>query len=464
MPLNQVAGLRNFLLIWAGQLVSSVGSRLSTFALGIWVLRTTGSTTRFAMTFVAMTIPSLVVSTVAGALVDRWDRRRTMIACDLLSAATMLVLAGLGATGHLTIWHIYLAVGAGSVCNAFRTPAFAASIPLLATRDQLPRVNGLAQTGNAIAEIMGPLLAGALVSSISLRGIVILDALSFVVGVGTLVAASIPQPVAAARQNRGGLLREAMIGWRYVHERPGLMGLLAIYGSNNFLFSIAGVVIAPLLLSFSDPARVGVQYAISGSGLLLGGIAITAWGGPRKRIHGVLVFWSLAGVCLAAHGLWPSFTPVAVAGFVLFLMIPVISASNNSLWQAKVPAGLQGRCFAIQRVLINTATVLGFCLAGPLSEHVFEPLLGRGGPLAGSVGLIIGVGPGRGLGLMFITLGTLMTLIAITAYSVPAIRQIDELADAFSLPGKAAPAGTGPQAEIADGEDRLGALSQGVRP
>ncbi len=464
MPLSRLAGLRDFLLIWVGQLISAVGSRLSSFALGIWVLRTTGSTTNFAMTFVAMTIPALVVSTVAGALVDRWDRRRTMIACDLLSAATMLVLAGLGATDHLTIWHVYAAVGAASLFDAFRAPAFAASIPLLATKEQLPRVNGMAQTGRAVAEIMGPLLAGMLVSSISLLGILILDALTFVVGMSTLAAARIPRPVSATSHKRQGLVREAAIGWRYVHERPGFKGLLAIYGSNHLLFSMACVVIAPLLLSFSGPARLGAQYAISGTGLLLGGIAMTAWGGPRKRIHGVLAFSSLAGVCLAAHGIAPSFTLVAVAGFLLFLMLPVIAASSNSLWQSKVPAGLQGRCFAIQRVLFNAATVLGYCMAGPLSQYAFEPLLARGGPLAQSVGLIIGVGPGRGIALMFITLGTLMTLAAITAYSMPAIRHIDQLADAFSLTAKAAQAGTGPQAEVADGDERLYALPQESRP
>jgi MFS transporter, DHA3 family, macrolide efflux protein len=464
MPLSRLAGLRDFLLIWAGQLVSAAGSRLSSFALGIWILRSTGSTTHFALTFVAMTVPALVVSTFAGVLVDRWDRRRTMIVCNLLSAATMLALAGLGAAGRLAIWQVYVAVGCGSLFDAFRVPAFAASIPLLASREQLPRVNGMAQTTNAAAEIMGPLLAGVLVSSISLHGILILDTLTFGVAVATLVAARIPRPPAVARQNREGLLREAAIGWRYVHERPGLMGLLAIYGSNNFLFSMACVVIAPLLLSFADPARLGLQYAISGSGLLLGGIGMAAWGGPRKRIHGVLVFSSLAGVCLAAHGLRPSFTLVTVAGFILFLMMPVISASSNSLWQIKVPAGLQGRCFAIQRVVFNLATVLGFCLAGPLSEYVFEPLLAKGGPLAGSVGSIIGVGPGRGTALMFIILGTLMTLAAIAAHSVPAIRHIDELADAFSPPTKAAQAGTGAQAETTDGEEPLCALSPEVQP
>lgn len=464
MLLNHFAGRRDFLLIWAGQLISAVGSRLSSFALGIWVLRTTGSTTDFAMTFVAMTIPALLVSTISGALVDRWDRRRTMIACDLLSAAAMLVIACLGASGHLTTWHIYLAVGAASLFDSFRAPAFAASIPLLAPKDQLTKVNGMAQTGRGVAEIIGPLVAGVLVSTISLLGILILDALTFVVGLATLLVARIPQPVSAARQNRQGLLREAAIGWRYVHERPGLVGLLAIYGSNQLWFSIACVLIAPLLLSFADPARLGLQYAITGGGLLLGGIAMTAWGGPRKQIHGVLAFSSLAGMCLAAHGLSTSYALVAIAGFVLFLMLPAISASINSLWQTKVPADLQGRCFAMQRVLLHAVTVIGYCLAGPLAQYVFEPLLAKHGGLAGSVGLVIGVGPGRGFALMFIFLGALMTLVAVVAYSIPAIRNIDELADALSLSPNTASAATGTPAKAAEGEERLFVLSQEAQP
>ena len=452
MSPSRFAGLHNFLLIWAGQLISSVGSRLSSFALGIWVLRTTGSTTSFALILVSSTISALIVSLFAGALVDRWERRWTMLVCDLFSAIATFVAAALAATGHLTIWYIYLAAGIGSVSNAFRTPAFAASIPLLATREQLPRVNGMAQIAIAAAQTLGPLLAGALVSLISLSGVLTIDALTFLVGVVTLAFARIPQLSTASRQARRGLLREAAMGWRYVHEQPGLMGLLAVYGSNNFLLCMAGVVIAPLLLSFSDPARVGVQYAISGTGLLLGGIAMTAWGGPRKQIHGVLAFWALAGIFLAAHGLQPSFTLAAVAGFLVFLMVPIVAASNNSIWQASVPVDLQGRCFAVQRVLLNAATVFAFCLAGPLSEKVFGPLLDRGGPLAGSVGLIIGVGPGRGLALMFITLGALMTLISLIAYSVPTIRQIDELVEASSAPAKAAAvAGTSPQGEMAAG-------------
>jgi hypothetical protein len=143
---------------------------------------------------------------------------------------------------------------------------------------------------------------------------------------------------------------------------------------------------------------------------------------------------------------------IAVSGFLLFLMLPVIAASSSSIWQAKVPAGLQGRCFAIQRMTFYLSTVCGYFLAGPLARHVFEPMLQKGGLLSGSVGLIIGVGPERGLGLMFITLGLLMMLTAIVGFGVRAIRRIDEMRDALSVPLKVAARATGPQAEMAAGD------------
>jgi MFS family permease len=440
--MSRLSGLRDFLLIWFGQLVSGVGSRLTSFALGIWVLQTTGSTTRFALIFVAMAVPALLISPIAGALVDRWDRRRTMIACEALSAVTMFVLVALFATETLQLWHVYIAVGVSALANAFLQPAYAASIPLLASPEQLTRVNGLVQTGFAIAQVGGPLLAGVLVSSISMQGVLIVDALTFLVGVAALLIARVPRPAPAVDEGEPDLWREAATGFRYVRERPGLLGLLTVFGLSNFLFGIASIAITPLILAFANVALLGVQMAIGGVGLLVGGIAMSTWGGPRRLIDGVLGFSLLAGLFLALHGLAPSFALVVVVGFAFFVTLPIINSANASLWQSKVPAHLQGRCFAIQRVLSEAAMPLGFCLAGPLAEHFFEPLLSPGGLLAGSVGTVIGVGPGRGIGLMFVVLGVLMMLIAGGAYAVRAIRRIeDELADA---PVVAA----GPDAEI----------------
>ena len=428
--MTRLALSRSFILLWIGQMLSGIGSRVSSFALGLWVLHTTGSTTQFAITFIVTALPAIFFAPLAGALVDRWDRRRILMACDVLSAALMGSLVMLLSSGHLAVWHVYVVAGLASLLDSFRTPAFLASVPLLVKADQLPRANGLVHSGEAAASIAGPLLAGFLVATVDFRGLLLIDAFTFVVGLLTLTLISIPRAVVVGEPESPW--REALIGWRYVRDRPGLFGLLKIYGFNHFVFAIASVLIAPLLLSFTTAEWVGVQYAVSGVGLLLGGLAMTLTGGPKKRIDGVLGFSMVGGVLLAAHGVYPAFALVVVCGFALFIMLPVIDASNNSLWQSKVPAQLQGRCFAVQEVVLNASMAIGYCLAGPLSEYVFEPALREGGSLAGSVGSAIGVGPGRGIGLMFVLIGLSMSLVAMRAYFVPAIRRIDELEDAVA--------------------------------
>ncbi len=434
--MNRFAGLRNFLLIWFGQLTSGIGSRLSTFALGIWVLKTTGSTTQFALIFVSMAVPALLIAPFAGALVDRWDRRRVMLTCDLVSASVQMAMATLLMTDHLQIWHLYIGVGITALSSSFHAPAYAASIPLLTTREQLTRVNGLVQTGNAVAMVAGPLLAGVLVSVISLHGVLLVDALTFVAAAVAMIIARVPRP--ARSEEPESLLKEAATGWRYVRERGGLLGLLVVFGASNFMFAIASIAITPLVLTMTDPAGLGIQMAVGGAGLLLGGLAMTATGGFKQRVHGVLGFTLLAGLALAVHGLAPSFVLITAAGFVFFLTLPAISASNDSVWQSKVPPGLQGRCFAIQRVLAEAAMPVGYILAGPLAEHVFEPVLMPGGALAGTVGAVIGVGEGRGLGLMFIVLGLAMSLVALAGFGTRAVRQVDQLPDAWDTGGDAA--------------------------
>ena len=284
------------------------------------------------------------------------------------------------------------------------------------------------QTGEAAAAIGGPLLAGTVVSLIRFQGVVLIDALTFVAGMVTLALVKIPHQ-AVAVEARVSLWREAGTGFQYVRQRTGLFGLLGVYGYVHFVFAMASVLIAPLLLSFSTAAMLGLQYAISGCGLLVGGLAIASTGGPKQQVRAVLVYTLLGGLCLAAHGLKPSFTLIATFGFLLFMTLPVVDASHTSIWQKKVPSHLQGRCFAIQQFLLNIAMAMGFALARPLSDRVFEPLMTTGALLAHSVGAIIGAGPGRGIGLMFICLGMSMALVALSAYCSTAIREIDEMQD-----------------------------------
>ncbi len=427
-PAVRSAGLRDFLLIWFGQLISGVGSRLTSFALGVWVYDTTGSTTQFAMVFVAMSVPALIVSPFAGALVDRWDRRRIMIVCECVSAGVIAVMALLVATGHLGMWMIYAGVGLSAVTNAFLQPAYAASVPLLANRDQLVRLNGMIQTGQGFSLVGGPALAGVLMQFMGVTAVLAVDALSFVVGAVCIALASIPRPVREQSDDPTSLLQEAHEGWRYVAERPGLLGLLSISAISSFLFAIASIAITPLVLSVAhnDKSLLGLQMSLACSGLLVGGLMITAWGGPKHKINGLLGFSLISGLAIAAHSLVPSLTLLIVAGFIMFLSIPPAQSASYALWQSKVPSQLLGRCMAILRMTSESALPLGYLLAGPLAEYVFEPAMMPGGALADSMGKIIGIGPGRGLALMFLVLGLAVALVAAAGYAIRCIRRVEQ--------------------------------------
>jgi DHA3 family macrolide efflux protein-like MFS transporter len=447
--MNTFTGRRAFLALWFGQLISVIGSRFSTFALGIWVLEKTGSTTQYALIFVFMAVPALLLAPFAGALVDRWDRRNVMMISDAISAFSVLALAALMAAGHIQLWHIYVVAAVQALAGAFQVPAYMASIPLLVPKEHLARANGLVQTAFAAAQVVGPAFAGILVSTISLHGVLIVDFATFLCGVTTLFLVKIPRPAAAegAPADAEPLLwQEAAEGWRFVRERAGLLGLLTIFGFTNFLFGIVAILISPMVLAFANAAALGVQMSLGGIGLLIGGLIMSAWGGPKKRIHAVLLGTIVAGLFLAGHGFMANVWFLGVAGLLFFISIPIMNASQDSIWQTKVPAALQGRCFAIQRVLSEAAMPVGFCLAGPLADRIFEPLLAPNGALADSVGRVIGTGPGRGMALIFIIAGLTMSLAGVAGYGIRSIRNVEtDLADATIEPQEpAAPAAPTP--------------------
>jgi hypothetical protein len=166
--------------------------------------------------------------------------------------------------------------------------------------------------------------------------------------------------------------------------------------------------------------------------MLAGSLAMSAWGGPKRRVLGVFGFEFLSGLCFMLIGLRPAFWTTAIGAFCAHVTIAVVSGSNQAIWQSKVEPSAQGRVFAAQHMVARAASPLAYLLAGPLADRVFEPLLAAGGPLAGSVGGIVGTGPGRGIGLLFIVMGFLKMAVSTAGYAHPRVRSVeDELPDAI---------------------------------
>ncbi len=434
-PQAPARGMRIFTLIWAGQLVSLLGSGLSGFALGLWVLRGTGSVTRFALISMFTVLPRILLAPVAGALTDRWDRRRTMMASESVSAVATLALASLLYTGHLQIWQIYVAMSLISTSSAFQWPAYTAAATVLVPKEKLGQASGMVQSAQGVAQTCAPMLAGFLIEMpwVLVGGVLVIDALSYLFALGTLLAVRFPSvPNESKKQANDSLLQEIGYGGRYLVARPGLLGLLFFLSASNFVFGLITVLVAPLVLSFASPKVLGTVMTSAGMGMMIGSIAMAAWGGPKRRVPAILGFTVLSGIALLPAGIPASATVIAIGAFFFLLGIPFISGCSQAIMQSKVDLHVQGRVFAITGAIGAAAMPLAYLAAGPLADRIFEPALARGGPLAATIGSFIGVGPGRGIALAFMTLGVVLVLIALLGVVFARFRNVEsELPDAI---------------------------------
>jgi len=423
--------MKTFFVVWSGQLVSIVGSSLTGFALSIWVYQQSGSVTLLALVMLAATVPGIIIAPFAGALVDRWDRRLTMMGGDGVAGLATGLVAVLLFMGDLHLAWVFVLVIVGSIGNSFQEPAWTASIPMLVPKQHLGRANGLAQTGQAVGNLVAPAIAGALLTLFGLKAVLLIDFTTFLFAVTTVALVRIPSPKRTPSET--SVRSEALDGWRYVRDRRGLLGLLFLMAALNFEFGFANILFIPLFLSFTNELVFGSVMSIAGAGMLIGTVVMGTWGGPRQRVRGLALLLSVAGLALCVVGLRAAVVPAAAGMFALMLLIPIVNGTSTTLWQMKVDLDMQGRVFALRRMMAMIATPVSYLLAGPLADNVFEPLMS--GPLADSVGRVIGVGDGRGIGLLFIVMGLLLVLTMVFAYAMPRIRNLEvELPDVVAEP------------------------------
>ncbi|HTQ80196.1 MAG TPA: MFS transporter [Thermoanaerobaculia bacterium] len=443
--LQAFRGMKSFTTIWVGQVISLLGSGLTSFAMGIWVLQQSHSVTQFAMTIV-LTSTGMLVAPFAGAIVDRSDRRTVLILCNAGSALCSLALFLLLRADALAVWHIYIVVACNSIFNTFQWPAIAAAITMLVDKDQFGRADGMLEMGSAATTIAAPPLAGILMAYIGIWNLLLIDFVTFFFAIGSLLLIRIPAPPASEEGETGksSIWQEAAAGWHFIRARQGLVALLLFFAGVNLFASLCGVGLLPLVRGFAPPAQVGLVMSMTGIGMLLGGFFMSATGGPRPRIYGILGVTAVMGLCFLLIGLRPSLVLTSAGALLFFAGIPIMNGSSQAIWQAKVPPDLQGRVFAVRRMIAQFTTPIGDFSSGPLADKVFNPLLVPGGALAGSVGRVIGVGENRGIGLMFIVLAVFPLLIAAWGYLNPRVRFVErDLPDAVAdtPPAAGEPAG-----------------------
>lgn len=428
--------MRGFLLIWIGQLVSVLGTGLSSFALSLWVYRETGSATAMASIQVAYTLPFLLVSPLAGALIDRSSRKLMMAVSDAVAAIGTAGLLIACAAGGLQLWMYLAAAALSGLGNAFQWPAYSAAISVMLPKEQYARADGLMSLVETGPGVIAPILAGALLPFLGLSGILALDLATFVLALAALWSVEIPRPersaegAAAERQN---LAQDAAYGFRYIFAQPSLLGLQLCFLCVNLFVGISFALVSPAILARTGQdalALGGVQSALAIGGLA-GAALMSAWGGFKRRILGVAIGCAGLGLGLAAFGLGRGTLYWSIAGIAASVTGPLANASSQAIWQAKVPADIQGRVFSARRLISWFTGPAAPLIAGILADRVLEPLMGGKGASASSappalLRALFGSGPGAGMALI-ISLGGLLSLVAAAAIVVvPVVRRVEE--------------------------------------
>ncbi len=416
-----------FLFIWLGQLISLTGSGLSSFALGVQVFQQAGSATSFALISFCTSMPGIFISPIAGALVDRWDRRRTLLIADLGAGLCTLMIAVLVLHGSLRVWHVYAAATAGAICGTFRRPALLVLTTQWVPPRHLGRALGMVEMAHGTSLLLAPALAAVLIGVVRISGIVLIDFVSFLIAVVTLLPSVLMGPAAApkAAVGRNSLLQEVALGAKILLAHRSLLGILVLEVLVNFAMGIVTVLITPLLLSFSSARALGTVTSVAGLGMLAGSLLMSVWGGPRRKMHGVLGFGLLKGALLVIGGLQSSLPLITVAAFGVLFTLPTFSGCAQFIWQRKVDSAVQGRLLALRSTAGTAALALAYLAAGPLADRVFEPPMAQRGYLAASLGPLLGVGPGRGIGLLFIVLGFLVIMAILIAASIKELTQVE---------------------------------------
>lgn len=421
----EARSFRTFLWIWFGQLLSSIGSGLSGFALGVHAYAQSHSATDFSLIVLSSLAPSIVFKPLGGVLADRFDRRLMMIIGDLGAGlgVAMIVLAMLA--GDAPLWQICCALAFSSLFMALQNPACKASVSDLVPASDYARVSGLVQLASASQYLVSPVIAAYLLSVADIRTVLLIDVASFAVAGLTVLAVMnrIPRHAASGAPVSEGFVRNLGAGWAVICARREVLMLVIILSLLTFYVGLLQTLLGPMILSFADAAALGTILSVSATGALVCSALIGVFGQALKPATLLVAGLLLAGVSLAGLGAVTRVWAMLAAGFLFFSSLPLINTGAEVLIRTGIDNRVQGRAWAIIGVLTQLGYLVAYGSAGSLADRVFSPLLLDDGALAASLGPWIGSGPGRGIGLLFIVAGASVLVLAGAALRARLARQ-----------------------------------------
>ncbi|WP_342562120.1 MFS transporter [Paenibacillus sp. FSL R7-0345] len=428
---NPQKAFGKFMLLWSGQLISAVGSGLTAFGLGVYLYQQTGQASAMAMVTLLAFMPSLLLSPVAGVLADRYDRRLLMMLGDSLSATGLIYILICLLSGEAQLWQICLGVTVSSVFSSLLDPAYKATVTDLLTEEQYTRASGFVQVAGSAKYLISPALAGYLLLVSDVKLLLVIDICTFFVTVASTLAVRRGLPSKLSEQ-RGSFTRELKEGWSAVSASRGVLMLVMMTSVMTFCLGFIETLSMPMILAFADSAALGTLETVIALGMLASSIIIGLLPLKKNFVKILAVSLFCGGLCMGVFGLRENVLLLGVSGFLFFAALPFANTSLDYLLRTNISNAVQGRAWSLIGLVSQLGFIAAYMLSGVLADRVFTPLLTDGGLLAGSVGRITGTGSGRGIGLLIIIAGLLLSAAAIILYNLKSIKKLETGGDLCS--------------------------------
>lgn len=422
---NTEQSFQRFLLLWSGDFISSVGSGLTSFGLGVYIFQQTGKASLMALVTLLAFLPSLLLSVPAGVLADRYDRRILMVIGDGLSAAGLLFILFCLMRGEAEIWQICVGVSISSIFVSLLEPAYQSTITDMLPSEQYSKASGLVQLAGSAKYLLSPVLAGFLLGIADIRLLLVIDTCTFFITVITTLVVRKGLAYRTAPQRKSSFLSDMSEGWAGLTANRGVL-MLAVMGSFiTFCLGVIQTLVSPMVLSFSGSTVLGILMTVIALGMLASSVVLGSISIKKGYVRLLTAALFGAGVFMALFGLRENIILIAVSGFLFFAMLPFANASIDYLIRTNIDNQIQGRVWGLIGLVSQFGYVVAYAVSGILADYVFIPMLLPGGILAGSVGKMLGIGAGRGIGFLIVLAGLLLCMIAVILPGIKSIRGLE---------------------------------------
>ena len=395
--------------MWAGELISSIGGGLTSFGLGVYIFQQTGSAASMSLITLLGFLPTLLLSVPAGVLADRYDRRLLMMIGDGCSALGILFILICMMKGGASLIQICIGVLISAVFSALLEPAFRATITDLLTKEEYSRAGGLVSLAGSAKYLLSPVLAGFLLTISDVKLLLVIDICTFFLTVlcAAAVRRCIGKKTSESKENFLSSIRE---GWRILQERKGVFFLVLVSSAITLFMGIFQILAEPMVLSFSNARTLGITETICASGMLVSGLILSIRGIRKNYVAIMSISLMMAGIMMIGFSLFEKIYPICFFGFLFFAALPFANNSLDYLTRTNIPDEVQGRVWGLVGFLSQIGYVIAYAVSGIAADEL---------------GHWSGYGVGRGSAIVIRMAGGLMSVIAVSMFTIKSIRNLE---------------------------------------